>query len=64
MAVEFACQMCRAKLTLTGGVDGVVDQRHGLLNVSVFDGAKIDESFVVLNDSRPPGGAWGARRAS
>lgn len=56
MDVVFHCQVCRARLNLTGGFDGHPDKcgAPGTLNQSVLDSSKIDESFIVLDDKRPP----------
>jgi len=50
----FICQLCRAKLVLTA-IDEQRKSEAGQvgLNASVFEGSKVDESFVFLNDRRP-----------
>ncbi len=54
----FYCQLCRAKLTLTGAYDGAEQQqRQPYMGASVFDSSKIDESFIVLDSSRRQAGA-------
>ena len=58
----FSCQLCRARLHLRGDFDGLLlgDGAASTLRASdpasssrrVFDSAKIDESFVVLDEKR------------
>lgn len=53
----YACQFCRAKLNLTGNFDSLLLnlRQSNVLNASVLDNSKIDESFIVLDDKRPGG---------
>lgn len=53
----FQCQYCRCKINLTGNFEQLVEakgagKQAAALQASVFDGSKIDESFIVLDDKR------------
>lgn len=55
----FTCQLCKAKLHVTGHFEAGYDLKPGpssrpgiALHTSALEGSKIDESFIVLADDK------------
>lgn len=61
-AVAYFCQVCRARLIITGAVEASDGKASagGAAASALYDGGpgKIDESFIVLDDRRGPAGEY------
>lgn len=54
--VVFCCQMCRARLNVTGNFEQLIDKPGPSSRPEAHDASKVDESFILLDERRQQGG--------